>query len=120
MATGGRLARGLGRKGGRTTVNFQFAANWKQVTRKAIGPSGTEYANKVHQAMGRGMSRASGVWSGGGVEDMGDEGWRAGIGTSGAAKTHWHLIEFGGGHHYPKAPVRRELKRFGKFKESGR
>jgi len=115
-----RIGRGLKRKGGRTTVSFQFAPNWKQVTRKAIDPSGTEFAGKVHQAMGRGMAQQSSVPSGGGVQNVGEDGWRVGIGTSGRASTHWHLIEFGGGRHFPKSPVRRALKRFGKFQESGR
>lgn len=115
----GRLGRGLFRPGGRTTTKFTLVPNWRQVTFKAVEPSGNEFADKVHDAMGRGMSTASRIPPGGGVEKDGEE-WLVGIGSDRRASTHWHLIEFGGGHHYAKAPVRRALRRFGKFKESGR
>lgn len=116
-----RLGRGLRRQGGRrpgTEVNFHLMPDWKKKTRVAVGPDLLSYSNKVYDAMTRGMARASRRTPGGGVEEEGDD-VLVGIGQPSKTHTHWHLIEFGGGHHHGQAVVRRELKRFGKFKEQG-
>jgi hypothetical protein len=116
-----RIGRGLRRKGGRrpgTDVNFRLLPNWKQTTRKAVGPDLNDYGQKVHEGMARGMRQASRRNPGGGIEEEGDD-LNVGIGSPPGTHTHWHLIEFGGGRHYGRGVVRRELKRFGKFKEQG-
>jgi hypothetical protein len=125
MASGpsiGRIGRGLFRKGGRrgpsVSSTFHLLPNWKSTTSHAIKPDMTDYSSKVYDAMVRGMARASRRRPGGGYEPNGDD-FDVGIGDPGFTRTHWHLIEFGGGNHHAQAVVRRELKRMGKFKESG-
>jgi hypothetical protein len=114
-----RLGRGMFKKSGRmsTDTKFVWDPNWKKNTREAVEPTGRQHSNKVHQAMGQGMQRVSRRSGGGGVHKT-DEGWDVDIGQPASTHTHWHLIEFGGGHHPGRAPVRNAIRKMGKFKAS--
>ena len=115
-----RLLRGTfkeeGRFGGTT---FTWLPNWDKTTVKVIRPSGREVSQNVYDVVVRSMQRYSRRAPGGGVRDE-DDGWSVSVGSPPATHTHWHLIEFGGGRHFAKAPVRSTLHRFGNFKPAGR
>lgn len=115
-----RLLRGTfkeeGRFGGTT---FTWLPNWDKVTVEEVRPSGREVSQNVYDVIARSMARYSRRAPGGGVQNE-DDGWSVSIGSSPSTHTHWHLIEFGGGRHFPKAPVRSALYRLGKFKPTGK
>jgi hypothetical protein len=116
----GAIGRGLFRKGGqRPRTSFTFVPEWERNTLKEVGPSGKKQAEGVHRLMSEAMAQHSRRAPGGGSGTT-DKGWEAGIGSPPQTHTHWHLIEFGGGNHYARAPVRRVLNRAGKFEPSGR
>ncbi len=114
----GRLGRGLFRPSGRfSPPKFTFVPEWQQNTLKETRPSGDKVATKVHDGMGKAMASVSRRTAGGGWEQN-DRGWHVGIGTPPQTHTHWHLIEFGGGFHFARSPVRRWLSAAGKFNDS--
>jgi len=110
-----RIARGLTRKSGQFHVSFQFAPDWERSTKKAVDPSGREMARRTHDAMADAMRHESRRNPGGGTATD-DDGWRAGIGSPPQTHTHWHLLEFGGGYHFARSPVRNALRRLGKYR----
>jgi len=118
----GRIGRGLFRESGQLPgTKFTFVPNWEHNTTEATKHTvqAKTYMRRVHDSMGDAMRSISRFDPGGGVEENA-EGWLIGIGTHPYTRTHWHLIEFGGGHHFARSPVRNALRSMGKFEPSGR
>lgn len=110
-----RLLRGTFRKGGRYGgASFTWLPDWDKKTKKAVEPSGAQMARAVHQAMVAAMSQVSRHQGGGGVESRPDD-WIVSVGTVPATHRYWHLLEFGGGRHYARAPIRNALSGLGRF-----
>lgn len=117
--SGSRLGRGMFRGSGRMSVTFQFVPGWERNVVRESRPSAKRLIPQVQRAMAQAMAEHSRRRPGGGTEET-DDGWLAGIGTPPNTHTHWHLLEFGGGFHFARAPVRNILGRLGKFKGSGK
>lgn len=114
------IGRGLFRKGGGITTEFVWLPDWERQTREAIAPQGMDVARAVHGVMTNAMGEVSRRPAGGGV-DKEHDGWNVGVGSPPSTRTHWHLIEFGGGYHFARAPIRNAMMRVkGEFRSVGK
>lgn len=115
-----RVGRGLFRDSGRFGgVTMQWFPDWPKTATKELQPTGRQFSATVHDEMASAIGVMSRRKPGGGVHST-DDGWTVDIGVPRSTRTHWHLIEFGGGYHYGRAPVRRVLMSMGKFRALGR
>lgn len=114
-----RLGRGMFRGSGRMSVEYRWLPGWEKATLEASRPSARQLIPRIHDAMVQAMASVSRRRAGGGTEET-DDGWVVGVGSPPNTHTHWHLLEFGGGYHFARAPVRNMLARIGKFAEASK
>lgn len=114
------VGRGLFRKGGGVQTTFTWLPDWEHKTMDAVRPSGAQIARAVHGVMTSAMGEVSRTQAGGGVDQLKD-GWDVGVGSPPVSHLYWHLLEFGGGLHYARAPIRNAMMRVqGRFEPVGK